>query len=377
MCGIVGAAGHLLARDLTIFKQLLAADTFRGVHSTGVANIPINKKMEPDIGKACVEGWEATNYKPIDSVIRTTAHALIGHNRHATRGGVNRANAHPFFVEDQIVGCHNGTLDLHGSGKFMDDVHDFGTDSEAALTAIARMGAKEALESFIGAWAFVWYDYESNTLNFTRNSQRPLTLAYKPDTFSELFWASERKMLEWILDRNNALSGMEFYKIPECTVLSFKMPDRSTGLFEDPDEWTYTEKKSASRWTGISGSRTAGGTRIMTPGQPKLIGGTSGSGPTETIEDLIKHRELRTIRSYLKPKWGEGVDWKWITDKGYQLTTSEARASYAKDECCAMCGSSIDPEEKWRALQNKVMICEDCIEDDLTAEMIYEGGMRT
>jgi hypothetical protein len=386
MCGIVGAAGNLVHKDLTVFKQLLSANTFRGAHSTGVANIPVSKTVEPKIGKGLVEGWDALNYKPIDSVVSTNAHILIGHGRHATRGGINRANAHPFFVEDSVVGCHNGTLEeLHGAGKFMEDVNDFGTDSEAALTAIARLGAKEALEKFIGAWAFVWYDYKDNTLNFTRNDKRPLTLAYNEDSFSEIFWASERKMLDWVLSRNKVY-GMKYYDIEPCTVLSFKMPDSCSKHFEDPKEWKYTEKKRVSRWShGGNAARTAATTTGT--GQP-VSQRTHGSGtrtahtPKEMsllpspkpVTDLLAEREIRNIKAYLNPQWGDGIEWKWVDDKCNNLTTTYQREAYVRHKHCDMCGSSVEADEKWRALHGGTLICESCLSDDLTATTIYEGG---
>jgi len=59
-----------------------------------------------------------------------------------------------------------------------------------------------------GAWALVWWDKGEETLNFLRNKERPLWIAFTKSN-DTLFWASELWMLEGVLRRN----GVE-YKEP-------------------------------------------------------------------------------------------------------------------------------------------------------------------
>jgi len=54
-------------------------------------------------------------------------------------------------------------------------------------------------KSLDGAFSLVWHDTRNNTLNFARNDERPLCLAY---AHGIVYWASEELMLRWLLDRN-------------------------------------------------------------------------------------------------------------------------------------------------------------------------------
>lgn len=210
MCGLVGAAGDIGHKEKVALKQLLWVDTLRGAHSTGVAGI---KKFIPKdedevtilktIGNTNV--WlHQSELKEVDNPLDSQLKVAIGHNRFATTGEINKANAHPFYMND-IVGAHNGTL----TKFYLDNLPDhkeFDVDSMALFNAISTLGVEETYKLLHGAWALAWYDLKKKKLKFVRNEKRPLYYCITTNG-KTMFWASERWMLEGILPRNRISIG--------------------------------------------------------------------------------------------------------------------------------------------------------------------------
>ena len=197
MCGIVGIISKtpngFYHSDLDLFEELLVCDSVRGLDSTGVFGIHKNKQAktlkvaaEPHSLFRCEE-WGDFRTKAVSSMT-----ALVGHNRSATRGAVNSANAHP-FTEGNIILVHNGTL--HNHKDFNKDVE---VDSHAITHAFNERPAKEVLKEINGAFTFVWYDRRVGRLFIARNNERPLAYV---ETSSNIIFASEGPMLDWILGR--------------------------------------------------------------------------------------------------------------------------------------------------------------------------------
>lgn len=205
MCGHVGVAGRINQQEEKAFRELLIVDSIRGEHSTGIAavshlGVGITKVVGDPFELFRSLGWETT-MKRINRV-------LIGHNRYATQGAVNKRNAHPFNV-GAITGAHNGTLtnkyQLHEGGLFE-------VDSEAMLNHIEQKGLSNALSIARGAWALVWWDERDDTLNFIRNKERTLYAATVKDS-DVVFWASEKWMLEVVLPRHGIkIAEVEMFK---------------------------------------------------------------------------------------------------------------------------------------------------------------------
>ena len=196
MCGLVGMAGNLTNTEEKAFHQLLIVDSLRGTDSTGVAVLP--RVGEVKIAKELGNPYELIDRKSYDKLFHGTNRCIIGHNRWATVGGVNRGAAHPFDFTT-LVGAHNGTLTT--KYKF-DHASHFATDSEAMYNHIDTHGLKEALGLMGGAWAMTWWDKEKETINFLRNKERPLYVTFN-EANTVVFWASESWMLEGVLGRNN------------------------------------------------------------------------------------------------------------------------------------------------------------------------------
>lgn len=148
---------------------------------------------------------------------------LIGHNRWATTGKVNVANAHPFIVDDVIIGVHNGTLE----NKYdIDPQREFETDSEALYDNIHRLGTKAAVAKVRGAYALVWWDDETETLNFLRNYQRPLAIGFTKDD-KTMYWASEAWMLH-CLPAREGVTLERIFELPVDTHIQYKIPKLGT-----------------------------------------------------------------------------------------------------------------------------------------------------
>lgn len=202
MCGIVGVIGALDKQERNVFQQLLFADTFRGYDSTGIFSL--NYQDIVRTFKKAVSAPDFLQFKQIDSMMY--ARALVGHNRWATKGGVNNVNAHP-FTHGRITGVHNGTLRQQ---SLLPESKDFDVDSENIFYSLNKIGEDETIKRLNGAFALVWHDAQDNTIKMVRNDERPLHYAMSDDE-QHVFFASEKGMLLWILARN----GVKFKKIEE------------------------------------------------------------------------------------------------------------------------------------------------------------------
>lgn len=218
MCGHVGVAGYLGQKDEAFFKEALWADTLRGSHNTGAALV---RGQSTAVVKVSGPAQFLLSDKEFDAKATHWCRVMIGHNRHATVGDRTAKNSHPFEF-DRIVGAHNGTLDL-GAQKRLQDRDKYGTDSEALYANINEFGVDAVIPEMTGAWALVFWDKKEETLTFLRNSQRPFSYTMSEDERT-IYWASEHKMLEWLLARNNIKHGTVYVPAPDA-LLEFKIPD--------------------------------------------------------------------------------------------------------------------------------------------------------
>lgn len=189
ICGLVGVAGEINAKEEGVFKRLLELDTIRGPHSTGIYGV--DARGEDLLVKKVGTPWDLMEYKAYDDVFRKRLTVLMGHNRWATKGKVNSTNAHP-FEHDHIVGAHNGTL---RNQTLLIDHKEFEVDSDNIFYSISKEGVDETVKNLSGAFALTWWDKEQETMNFVRNSERPLWVCIS-ENGKTIFWASEPWMLE-------------------------------------------------------------------------------------------------------------------------------------------------------------------------------------
>lgn len=226
MCGHVGVAGLVTGKEERLFKQLLIVDSLRGEHSTGIASV--DNKGEVSVAKQVGDPFQLFDTLSCELMFRKINRVLIGHNRYATTGKVNRRNAHPFEFET-LVGAHNGTLTNKSD---LEDHKFFDVDSEALYHNIEKNGVTETISKTRGAWALVWWDNVKGTLNFLRNKERPLHLTFSKDG-KAMFWASERWMLEAVLDRESYPHG-DIIMLKEDTLLTYEIDLSASTTLDKP-----------------------------------------------------------------------------------------------------------------------------------------------
>jgi glucosamine 6-phosphate synthetase-like amidotransferase/phosphosugar isomerase protein len=186
-----------------MFKTLLELDTIRGPHSTGVITVNPHTYVS-EYSKELGTPWDFFKKSHLfddkGNFYRATC-ALIGHNRLATQGAINKENAHPFDFPN-IVGVHNGTLEQSSFRELKEGGSNFEVDSEALYHRLNDKPLKKVLPELSGAWALFFYDKKNKTIRLIRNSQRPLSYAFSKDG-KTLFFASEGWMIDIAARKNN------------------------------------------------------------------------------------------------------------------------------------------------------------------------------
>lgn len=243
MCGIVGVMSktktHLTSSDRKRFTDLVEVDVLRGRDSTGVYGANHNLKTMAD--KEAVPGGMFTAMEGYGTVVAHSSKFLVGHNRWATVGKVNKDNAHPFETQDIIL-VHNGTLD-DTSNLEMHQYLD--VDSEMVAFEMQSHSKKKVLEKLQGAFTLVWFDERDKTLNFARNTERPLWYAERGNC---LYWASEKAMLQLVLERDKVRTKISYHELPVGKLLSYHMDtDKITSLdFTPAPVWDWNRSYSQS-----------------------------------------------------------------------------------------------------------------------------------
>lgn len=187
MCGIVGTISSLpLSYAATnIFKYMLQMDIIRGKDSVGMISQTGDKIT---CAKSVMSPTDFLDSRRVTPILTGQVKALVGHNRHATKGAVTANNAHP-FEHGPISLVHNGTLTY----PMPQHSTDFDTDSEAIaynLSLIEPDQAGDFIATLNGAFTLVWYDARDKSWNLIRNEERPLNLMQNT-TGTVLYLSSE------------------------------------------------------------------------------------------------------------------------------------------------------------------------------------------
>lgn len=223
MCGLVGIAGNITVAGERAFKRMLELDTIRGPHSTGIFSVKSDKSTM--LLKQVGTPWDMYDNKQSDVLFRSISKVLLGHNRWATKGKVNKANAHPFEF-DTLAGAHNGTLNTCHQ---LDDHEKFAVDSENLYYHMDRNGVEDTIKKLDGAFALTWYNKQDNTINFIRNNERTLFYAFTEDK-KALLWASEAWMME-VACRYAEIKLGEIQPLPVGFLHTFDVPTKFDEVF--------------------------------------------------------------------------------------------------------------------------------------------------
>ncbi len=220
MCGHIGMMGsHMLGTEREkMIEDGLYVCALRGMDSVGLGIVP---DVPNEVGELAPFVTKRLGSPPVYIRLpdKVGARVVIGHVRSATIGNKNDAKlAHPFEF-DHIIGAHNGTL--RGDWRHSleeDNKAPYGSDSEAVMFNFAYRGVEQTVQSIYGAWCFVWWNDEDQTLNFLRNDERPLWFAHGED--GTLFWASEYWMIQAMARAGEAKARIKFVKGPDGKMFS-------------------------------------------------------------------------------------------------------------------------------------------------------------
>lgn len=269
---------------------------------------------------------------------------IIGHTRWPTKGGVEMQFVHP-HSKKKVIGVHNGTMTQVGYNF----IKPSQSDSSMIYDMINDKGFDEMFQTSYGAFCLVWMDKEKQTLNFARNTERPLYLGYVGHKIADdeeakancLFWASERLFLEFALRRAGFISENFFIEeLPANTLVSF---DMAKGGDVSPMEVRKLERRT----------RTFQGGSYLSDRDSFPRSTALGSGQTNTSKSPLPSTPWRSWE-----KLGEGVKTGEGLDHGVVINTYSIRYD-STDVTVHVCeyedGSksrSNCPAPYWKALES-------------------------
>lgn len=268
MCGIVGfitVDAKVGEADRGKFlRQSLIIDTLRGDDSTGVFAVGHDPLYEDGSAYYCkntMTGAEFVDSKEYwENMYDTSEYrCVVGHNRAATVGKVDSANAHPFQV-GAITIVHNGTLtSANVLPTPMSSLDGVTVDSHAIAHNLNLHSVEDVVENLYGAFALVWHDARDDSINVVRNTKRPLHFALG-QSGKTLFFMSEGEMLH-LLDKRIRLGLKQIFYPDEGQWLKWKkdspleLPEvKKLDMYED--KWPVTTYNNGYVSNGRYGSYT-------------------------------------------------------------------------------------------------------------------------
>lgn len=164
MCGIFFGVGPGI--NSTIIRALAIANRARGKESLGLFD-STGKKI-----KSASDPVDCLTRNNFSAFIERNHWFIAGHTRKATRGAVNKGNAHPFRY-GQYIGVHNGQVTAPES---------YAVDSQYLFDRLhqCKGNYSEAFKSIQGYWSLTWFD---GSHFYVQAYDNKLTLARKGNTW--------------------------------------------------------------------------------------------------------------------------------------------------------------------------------------------------
>lgn len=397
MCGLVGIAGNISLKEEMFMKRLLVLDYFRGTDSTGLAAIRENGST--NLAKAAVNPLTFFDMKTFETALNGyQSKVFLGHNRAATLGKVNDANAHPYQY-GEITGAHNGTLDRtswqrleHESGTVTN------TDSAAVFACINEIGIDATIPlmekgrtSQTGAWALTYYNKVNDTMCFIRNSHRPLWYGFSKDR-KRMYWASEWEFLDaagkmakrgewdgWYSDEE----GYNFFPFAEDRLYEVKVDDLKDGLSQseikklagrklegrEPAPLVQTKPSATKSGGGTPWEKkppTNGGTTTTTSKPSSNVVGIGHNGGDLLDEDIADFVARRNFQVKTEERSSEHP---------LNGLISEDRFKELARYGCSYCSADIDIDDVGYTIYDNedCILCPDCSKHDSGNIKIYLG----
>lgn len=355
MCGIVGVASNnkVSSATLELFKSLLLHDVVRGHHATGVAAIN-TAKNEVGITKEAIPSYEFLEKYEIND----DCNIYIGHNRWATRGAKDDdENAHP-FSHGHITGVHNGSL---RDQSLLDNHTDFEVDSDNLFHHLSRRGIEHTAKNLDGAFAIVYYDADDRTLNFMRNSERPLFVAKLSN--GSICWASESQMMEWLVCRSKSLS----FKMHEGKAMIYSLAE---GVHYKISFSGFKMKEQVNTKRDLFTRDYSSGRSYNTPWEAKLNSAiktvNSFADKTSWFEvKVLSQLPNRKIVEYTSP---QGTKWKFVS------YTQENLGSTAWVKITSTYEALNNPSDKEISNLNNMIYMAGTVSKDRPAGAVFTSG---
>ncbi len=333
MCGIVGMAGNLNQACNTVLRNMVLFDTTRGFDATGLALIGMNEN-EPTVLKnsgllnSLVEVDEEEKWIDKKNLkVKRILKMAIGHNRAATMGSLEADNAHPFTFGN-ITGVHNGTL---RNWDNLANIEGNDLDSRALIYSISEKGIEWTWKNFNGAAAVVWWDNSDNSLNFIRNSERPLFYV-RNEANNALFWASE----SWIIRQAASLAKVGLSKWQEGDL------EGMSAIKQVDVNHHYKYNVTSTSCKFVSKTKLETQTySVSKPKSTKIYSGhkTGYSGP-KSGGVVVKSKTKPQRYNFTNTKWAEGFvkadkdtrDMKFVLTGDQYFSNGNSKSTSAKSD---------------------------------------------
>ena len=286
------------------FVQGLLTIIPRGFDAAGIFTVPRFDGDKVDCYKRAVNVTDFFQLNKTKKMLYNINdhRAVVGHVRASTRGSDTDDNAHPHWIGNTIM-VHNGTLSNHND--LVPSAPSYASDSAALCNAINELGPEAAFAKAEGSYAVVMYNTDTGTFQFIRNDDRPFHFAYVDDP-KILIFSSEKKHLEWIMERNKLVAA------------------NATFYTANPDVLITVDPTNVHNITGVKITKEKKHIGFLPPGNTKSSKKNKNPKARDTDSD--------EIMAALGLQKGDYIEfWPYQFDKYTRSTLGTVRGTVADD----------------------------------------------